>query len=98
MNQQEATYVASSIADLSTHYKSMDITSQLTQLNALTKLVLTADCDTPSEHQLQLKECISRRQNKLSLSLDALFVLESQWDQTLEPLMSMLINSVEITE
>jgi hypothetical protein len=97
MNYKEATFVASSIAELSTYYKSMDITSQLTQLNALTKLSM-AGCETPASTISQLKECISRRQNKLSLSLDALFVLESQWDKTLEPLILMSINSVKITE
>jgi len=91
MNHARALLTAATISSQSMYYKSMDITSQLTQLNALVKTVGSLPEGTL---RTSLDACIKRRQIKRDLSLEALCVLEQDWDVDIE----FLLGQVNIPE
>lgn len=88
MNHARALLTAATISSQSTYYKSMDITSQLTQLNALTKTIgLLPEKGTL---RMSLEECIKRRCIKRDLSLEALCILEKDWETDIEFLLGQM--------
>jgi len=84
MNHAEALSIVETLSQQSPHFKSMDITSQLTQLNALVKV--SGLSPIIGNLRVPLEKCMKYRQIKLQISLTALCVLESEWVEILDRL------------
>lgn len=93
MNHAEALQIVEKLSQQSTHYKSMDITSQMTQLNALVKLT---DTDPfKGSVQVMLNQCVQRRRNKLYISIVALCVLEEEWTPLVSKLPDLVVSPID---
>jgi len=90
MDRSHALDLLDKLSSQNAYYKSLDISAQLTQLNALKKLQLDGDLIT-NERAIVLKKCIQKRNLILQMSIDCLEALEEPgWLQTPEAWQSMI--------
>jgi len=76
MEHNQAIITLNMIQERNVYFKALDLTSQLTQLSSLNKML--ADVDLFGERELQIKECIKTRKAILSISIAVLHTLEQE--------------------
>jgi len=79
MNHGEYLELKDHLLSLESSYKQLDITSQLTQLNALTKVSTSTGLN-----DTLLMETIERRVKRVNLCLHVIMFEESYWSPVLE--------------
>lgn len=89
MDKYQALELQDKLVARNAYYKTLDIASQLTQINALKKIL--SDADLLGERSTALKSCLEKRTLVLQMSVDCLEALENQgWLPVLEAWQAMV--------